>query len=271
MIFKVSRVYVAALCLWVGLLAWGAAGCSPDYPNCKGDEDCASRGEVCAPNGRCTECAGPMDCGGDCGVCKEGKCVRAKGCCEQDGDCAKGDRPYCSKTPRDEQQQRQCVACLRDSHCPVQGQICEMGACVQPTCDLNNPCADFQVCVKDRCQPMRLCELQEVFFHTDSHAIPDDQRPKLTRNKACFDRYREATGDRVVLKLSGHADERGQDDYNLGLSQRRAQEVQRAMQALGLPASKVLIRAAGSREPLVPGATSAKGHQWNRRVDFDLR
>lgn len=271
MIFRFSRVYVVAFGVLIGALVGGAAGCSPDYPNCQGDEDCEGRGEVCGPNGMCAQCAGPMDCGGDCGVCKEGRCARAKGCCEADGDCAKGDRPFCSKGPMNERQQRQCVACLRDSHCPGQGEICDQGACTQPSCDLDNPCPDFQVCVKDRCQAMRLCEMQEVFFYTGSHAIPDDQRPKLAKNKACFDRYREATGDRVILKLSGHADERGADDHNMTLSQRRAQEVQRALQSLGLPASKVQTRAAGSLEPLVPQASSSVGHQWNRRVDFDLR
>jgi peptidoglycan-associated lipoprotein len=271
MIFKVSRVYVAALGLSLGLLALGASGCSPDYPNCQSDGDCESRGEVCAANGMCAQCAGPLDCGGDCGVCKEGKCARAKGCCEADGDCAAGDRSFCSQTPMNERQQRMCVACLRDSHCPSQDQICDQGACVRSTCDMDNPCPDYQVCVKDRCQSMKLCELQEVFFYTGSHEIPDDQRPKLAKNKACFDRYRQATGDRVVLKLSGHADERGEDNKNLVLSQRRAQEVQRALQSLGLPAGKVDIRGAGSREPLVPDASSARGHQWNRRVEFDLR
>ena len=258
--------------LLLGLLWVAAIGCGPDYPNCENDDDCANTGEVCGPKGQCTACVSAADCGGDCAVCRDGRCGRSTGCCTSDDDCS-GDRPFCSKTPQNEKQQKLCVSCLRDSNCKQQGHICEKGACVAPACSDTEPCPDFQVCDIEakRCVMMRLCEFKEVFFHTGRHEIPDDQTPKLASNKACFDRYREATGDRIVLSLSGHADERGEDNANMRLSERRSQSILKALQKLGLPAGKVRLRAAGEREPLVPQADSAMGHQWNRRVEFTLR
>ncbi len=73
-------------------------------------------------------------------------------------------------------------------------------------------------------------------------------------------------GDKVEIR--GHADDRGDEAYNLDLSERRANAVKQYMVAnFGIPESKLLVAAAGESEPVVPNTTDCN-FQINRRVVF---
>ena len=69
------------------------------------------------------------------------------------------------------------------------------------------------------------------------------------------------------MRIEGHADVRGNEDYNLRLSERRARNVRRALVELGIESERLDSVGYGSSRPRDGGA-SENAHQRNRRVEF---
>ncbi|MCB1716990.1 MAG: OmpA family protein, partial [Candidatus Competibacteraceae bacterium] len=71
--------------------------------------------------------------------------------------------------------------------------------------------------------------------------------------------------------IVGHTDEKGDYDYNMKLSQRRATavlaELVRSQPALK---GKFQIQALGESQPRIPNAQDESQHALNRRVEFTL-
>ena len=68
------------------------------------------------------------------------------------------------------------------------------------------------------------------------------------------------------LSIEGHTDNVGSDDYNLGLSQRRAEAVKNALVAKGVASERIATKGLGKGFPIASNAT-AQGRQLNRRVE----
>jgi outer membrane protein OmpA-like peptidoglycan-associated protein len=73
--------------------------------------------------------------------------------------------------------------------------------------------------------------------------------------------------DTLRLEIQGHTDSDGPDDYNLELSQRRAQSVVNYFVGKGVDASRFVARGYGESVPLVTNDTAAN-KAFNRRVEF---
>jgi peptidoglycan-associated lipoprotein len=71
----------------------------------------------------------------------------------------------------------------------------------------------------------------------------------------------------VRVRLEGHTDERGSPEYNIGLGERRAQAVKRALLLQGVADSQVATVSYGEERPAVTGPTEAAWAK-NRRVEF---
>lgn len=73
----------------------------------------------------------------------------------------------------------------------------------------------------------------------------------------------------VMLRISGHADERGSDEYNLALSKRRAAEAKRFLTQQGVDSTRLETVGYGEEQPLDTGATEPA---WavNRRAEFSV-
>ncbi len=74
----------------------------------------------------------------------------------------------------------------------------------------------------------------------------------------------------VQLLVVGHADERGTNDYNLALGNRRASAVRDAMVSQGLPSNRIRTDSFGEDQPLELDSTLAAWSS-NRRVVFSVR
>ncbi len=77
------------------------------------------------------------------------------------------------------------------------------------------------------------------------------------------------------LNIAGHTDARGADDYNLSLSQARAEAVKRQLVALGVTADQVVTSGMGKTQPLGPnikadGSDDPEGRSRNRRAEIFL-
>jgi peptidoglycan-associated lipoprotein len=71
----------------------------------------------------------------------------------------------------------------------------------------------------------------------------------------------------IHVRLEGHTDERGSPEYNVGLGERRAQAVRRALMLQGVSEAQIATVSYGEERPAVPGQTE---EAWakNRRVEF---
>jgi len=71
----------------------------------------------------------------------------------------------------------------------------------------------------------------------------------------------------LKIKLEGNTDERGTREYNIGLGERRAQAVRRAMMLQGVAESQLTTVSFGAERPAVEGDDEAAWSQ-NRRVEL---
>jgi outer membrane protein OmpA-like peptidoglycan-associated protein len=106
--------------------------------------------------------------------------------------------------------------------------------------------------------------LPTLHFGHDSDEIRPESFFDLDRLAAALQRFPEAK-----LSIEGHTDEVGKDDFNLALSQRRAEAVRRYLVGKGCRAA-ITAQGYGETRPLAANTTEA-GRQANRRVEFKVQ
>ncbi|MEO0998770.1 MAG: OmpA family protein [Pseudomonadota bacterium] len=75
--------------------------------------------------------------------------------------------------------------------------------------------------------------------------------------------------EKTVIEVAGHTDSTGSDQYNQGLSQRRANAVSRYLGAQGIMDQRVITLGLGEQYPVADNGTDA-GRAMNRRVELTL-
>ncbi len=73
-----------------------------------------------------------------------------------------------------------------------------------------------------------------------------------------------------LVRIEGHTDLRGTEEYNMELSQRRAQTVYRLLIREGVDPERLRVEWYGETRPFIPNATTEAEHQANRRVEFHI-
>src|SRR2546427_7752871 len=71
------------------LVLAAAAGCKPDYPNCRGDDDCRKDPKEYCVEGKCQQCRNDQDCPAG-QKCAAGRCEQAAPACTSDDQCPAG-------------------------------------------------------------------------------------------------------------------------------------------------------------------------------------
>lgn len=104
--------------------------------------------------------------------------------------------------------------------------------------------------------------LKPVYFDYDSHALTAPTTMTLSHNA---ERILEVPG--VVIQIAGHCDDRGTQEYNLALGERRAQSVRNHLRQLGVPGDRLVTISYGEESPAVAGSEEAAWSQ-NRRCEF---
>src|SRR5512139_2593551 len=114
-------------------------------------------------------------------------------------------------------------------------------------------------------QQQALAAIQQknvVFFDFDSSEIRQEYVPVVAAHAQYLVKYPTAR-----VRLEGHTDERGSREYNIGLGERRAQTVRRALLAQGVAESQITTVSYGEERPAVEGSDEAAFAQ-NRRVEL---
>ena len=100
--------------------------------------------------------------------------------------------------------------------------------------------------------------LKPIFFGFDANTITNDQRAGLDADLAVL----KAHPDLYIL-VGGHSDEKGDKQYNLELSEKRAQTVQNYLTTQGIDPARITVYAYGVDYP-IKGANSSnwKSQRW---------
>jgi peptidoglycan-associated lipoprotein len=101
-----------------------------------------------------------------------------------------------------------------------------------------------------------------VFFGLNSDEITDEFSNTLIAHGKYL-----ASNPGVKLRLEGHTDERGTREYNLALSERRAQAVRRFLMLYGARSESVSVYGFGEELPLALGSNDTAWSE-NRRAEL---
>jgi len=104
--------------------------------------------------------------------------------------------------------------------------------------------------------------LERVHFAYNEFTLEESARITLEQN-AVFMRKNPA----LKVIIEGHCDERGSDEYNLALGERRAVAARNYLVSLGIASERLSIISYGEELPLVPEANEAAWAK-NRRAEF---
>jgi peptidoglycan-associated lipoprotein len=104
-----------------------------------------------------------------------------------------------------------------------------------------------------------------VYFDYDRDALRDDATTTLDQKAGVL---QANTG--VTMTITGHTDERGSDEYNLALGQRRAAQVKRYLVSKGIDGARLTTQSMGESQPAVQGSDEG-AFQQNRRAEFEAR
>ncbi|MBI2219279.1 MAG: peptidoglycan-associated lipoprotein Pal [Candidatus Rokubacteria bacterium] len=109
---------------------------------------------------------------------------------------------------------------------------------------------------------MSVPELKDIFFDFDKYDIRPEDAKTLDVNAS----WLKANPNQLVL-IEGHCDERGTNEYNLALGERRAKAAMNYLVSQGVQASRITIISYGEERPV---CTDKNEGCWskNRRSHF---
>lgn len=107
-------------------------------------------------------------------------------------------------------------------------------------------------------------DVRDVYFDYDKSDIRDDAKPTL----AAAATFLKANSS-IKFSIGGHCDERGSEEYNLGLGDRRANSAKSYLVSLGISANRMTAISYGKEQP-VCHESNEECWQKNRRAHFTL-
>lgn len=133
----------------------------------------------------------------------------------------------------------------------------------EPTPDVREPLQESLVVIEES----TLQVPDRIYFEFDSAKLE-------LRSRAVLDGVAEVLNahlDLPLIRVEGHTDWRGPAEYNLRLSQRRAESVVRYLVAEGgVSKLRLVAEGYGETQPLIPDATTEEDLARNRRVEFHI-
>ncbi|MDQ1315719.1 MAG: OmpA-like protein [Pseudomonadota bacterium] len=104
--------------------------------------------------------------------------------------------------------------------------------------------------------------LEGVNFDFDKATLRQEDLAIIDRDVAALEKW-----GNVNVEVAGHTDSRGSDEYNVDLSQRRAEAVRNYLISKGIAAERLSAKGYGESRPVADNATD-EGRFMNRRVEL---
>jgi peptidoglycan-associated lipoprotein len=109
------------------------------------------------------------------------------------------------------------------------------------------------------------CTADPVLFSYNRANIKRGENDKLNTIAECL------KGDNTApVTIAGHCDERGTQEYNMALGERRAQSARKYLERLGVAGNKLNTVSYGKERPAAEGSNE-KSWKQNRRAEFSAR
>ena len=127
---------------------------------------------------------------------------------------------------------------------------------------------DTVVVVLDKIFPEKEIVLEDIYYDYDKANLRADAIPKLSNLLKIL-----KDNENIRIQISSHTDCRGEDDYNIDLSQRRAQSVVDFLIESGINAEVLVAKGYGETSPATGcncADCSEDEHQKNRRTTFKI-
>jgi peptidoglycan-associated lipoprotein len=105
--------------------------------------------------------------------------------------------------------------------------------------------------------------LGKIYFDFDSYLLSKTARDTLNSNAEYLLKQNPA----IKVQIEGHCDERGSDEYNLALGEKRAKAALNYLVTLGVPTERLSFISYGKERPADPGHDEAAWAK-NRRDEF---
>lgn len=103
-----------------------------------------------------------------------------------------------------------------------------------------------------------------IYFDLDESVLTEASRAAVEAKAPVLLRHPD-----MRIRIVGHTDSQGSDEYNLALGLRRAAETKRYLAALGVDESRMEIVTMGEERPAVQGHTQ-EAYALNRRCEFEV-
>jgi peptidoglycan-associated lipoprotein len=112
--------------------------------------------------------------------------------------------------------------------------------------------------------PQAVSSLERIYFNFDRYDLSAEAQATLVNNA----NYLKANSAQKV-RIEGYCDERGSDEYNLALGERRALATQKYLESLGVAKDRLSVISYGEEMPLDPAQTES-AYAMNRRAEFKV-
>ncbi len=106
--------------------------------------------------------------------------------------------------------------------------------------------------------------VQDIFFDYDTDDIRADAQATLSKDASYL-----VSHPSVKIVIGGYCDERGSDEYNLALGQRRAESTKNALVQAGVGGDRVRVISYGKEKPFCTQSDESCWQQ-NRRAGFTM-
>jgi outer membrane protein OmpA-like peptidoglycan-associated protein len=151
---------------------------------------------------------------------------------------------------------------LLGTPCPVPAPPAQVAAAPEPAYVAPAaPAPAYVAPVPAPVSPQKLV-LEGVNFDFDEATLRPDDIAIINRGVASLDKW-----GNVNIEVGGHTDSRGSDEYNMNLSQQRAETVRDYLISKGIAADRLSAKGYGEFQPIAGGATDEDRFE-NRRVEL---
>ena len=110
----------------------------------------------------------------------------------------------------------------------------------------------------------RSAVLSTIYFEYDADELRDDARANLDYKLRILN-----ANPALRIRIAGHCDDRGSDEYNIALGRRRSETAKRYLTDRGIDASRIETVTFGRERPAAMGSGESVWSQ-NRRDEFEI-
>lgn len=104
--------------------------------------------------------------------------------------------------------------------------------------------------------------MENIYFDFDAFVLSQNARKILLRHADIMKKDPD-----IVVQIEGHCDERGSDEYNLALGEKRAKAALQYLLTMGIPPKRLSVISYGKEKPVSVGHDEASWAR-NRRDEF---